>query len=66
MTTPSEQLQTELTKAASTTIDGVTQSRRSLSELIEYDKYLASKNATANPAGALQAMTVKIVPPGGH
>jgi len=66
MTTPAEQLELEMTKAASVSNDGVTVTRRSLSELIEYEKHLASKQATASPVGALKAMILRIVPPGGH
>ena len=66
MTTPAEQLANEVTKAQSTTVDGVTQSRRSLSELIAYEKHLAAKTAAASPAAAFRGMTVKVVPPGGH
>ena len=66
MTTPAEQLEIELTKAQSMSNDGVSVTRRSLSELIEYEKHLASKEAMVNPAGALRAMITRIVPPGGH
>ncbi len=66
MTTPAEQLEIELTKAQSMSNDGVSVTRRSLSELIEYEKHLASKEAMTNPAGALRAMITRIVPPGGH
>jgi hypothetical protein len=55
-----------MTKAASVSNDGVTVTRRSLSELIEYEKHLASSQATASPVGALKAMILRIVPPGGH
>jgi hypothetical protein len=66
MTTPAEQLASEMSKAQSTTIDGVSQTRRSLSELMEYEKHLAAQQAAANPARAFKGMTMKVVPPGGH
>ena len=62
----SEQIASESAKPASVSNDGVSVSRRSLSEQIEADKYLASKAATASPAAAFRAMTMRIVPPGGH
>ena len=66
MTTPAEQLESEFTKAASVTNDGVTVARRSLSELMEYEKHTAAKAAQADMAGTVKAMIMRIVPPGGH
>jgi hypothetical protein len=66
MTTPAEQLEAEVSKPASVSNDGVTVTRRSLSELIEYEKHLANKEAMAAPVGSLKAMITRIVPPGGH
>jgi hypothetical protein len=66
MTTPAEQLEAEVTKAASVSNDGVTVTRRSLAELIEYEKHLANKEAMADVVGSLKAMITRIVPPGGH
>ena len=66
MTTPAEQLASEFTKAASVTNDGVTVARRSLSELMEYEKHAAAKAAQADMAGTVKAMIMRIVPPGGH
>jgi hypothetical protein len=62
----SDQLAAEALKAASVSNDGVTVSRRSLSELIEYEKHLAGQQAAASPAAAFRVMTCRIVPPGGH
>jgi type II secretory pathway component PulL len=64
MTTPAEQLQTEVTKAQTVSNDGVSVTRRSLSELIEYEKHLANKAAVASPAMAFRSMTCRVVPPG--
>ena len=66
MSTPSQILADEAVKAASVSNDGVTVARRSLSELMEYEKHQASKTATADPAAGLRAMITRIVPPGGH
>jgi hypothetical protein len=44
----------------------VSVTRRSLSELIAYQKFLQANEAVANPTLALQAVTRRIVPPGGH
>ena len=65
----STEIETQAAKSASTSNDGVSVSRRSLSELIEADKYLATKTAIADaggPAAVLKRMVSKIVPPGGH
>jgi len=63
----SDQLAAEALKAQSVSNDGVMVARRSLAELIEYEKYLASKTATAaTPAAMFRSMTSKFVPPGGH
>jgi hypothetical protein len=62
----SDQLAAEALKAQTVSNDGVTVSRRSLSELIAYEKHLASQTATASPAATFRGMTMKMVPPGGH
>lgn len=66
MTTPAEQLAADSLKPASISNDGVSVSNRSLSELIEADKYLQGKKAVASPAAFLKGAIMKIVPPGGH
>jgi hypothetical protein len=67
MTTPAEQLAIEATKAASVSNDGVSVSRRSLTELMEYEKHVAGKAAaSASPNAMLRSMTSKIVAPGGR
>jgi hypothetical protein len=62
----SDQLAAEALKAASVSNDGVTVSRRSLTELMEYEKHLAAKTAAASPAAMFRGMTCKVVPPGGR
>ena len=62
----SDQLATDALKPASVSNDGVTVTRRSLSEQIAADKYLASKEASASPANVFRGMTMRVVPPGGH
>jgi len=62
----SDQLAAEALKAASVSNDGVTVSRRSLTELMEYEKHLAAKTAAASPAAMFRRMTLKVVPPGGY
>jgi hypothetical protein len=61
------QITSDAAKSQSTTADGVSVSRRSLNELIEADKYLAAKDATApaNMAATIRGMMFKMVPPGG-
>ena len=66
MSAISDQLAAEALKAASVSNDGVTVSRRSLSELIEYEKHLAGQAAAASPAATFRAMNCKIVAQGGH
>jgi hypothetical protein len=66
MTTPAEQLASEALKPTSVSNDGVTVTRRSLAELIEYEKHLAGKTAAANMAATVKGMFSKIVPPGGN
>lgn len=66
MAEPADQLAAEALKAQSVSNDGVTVTRRSLSELIEYEKHLASKTATASPAATFRGMTMRVVPPGGR
>jgi hypothetical protein len=62
----SDQLAAEALKAQTVSNDGVTVSRRSLSELIAYEKHVAAQEAIASPAAMFRGMTMKIVPPGGH
>ena len=62
----SDQLAAEALKAASVSNDGVTVSRRSLTELMEYEKHLAAKAATADMTRTVKGMFSKIVAPGGH
>jgi hypothetical protein len=62
----SEQLAAEALKPQSVSNDGVTVSRRSLAELIEYEKHLAAQTAAASPAAFFRGITCKVVPPGGH
>ena len=47
------------------TVDGVTVTRHSPTELIEAERYEAAQAATASPAEALKGMMLKIVSPGG-
>lgn len=61
-----DKIETDALKAQSVSADGVSTTRRSLSELIAADKYIAARNAASDPAGVLRAITAKIVPPGGH
>jgi hypothetical protein len=62
-----DQLAAEALKAQTVSNDGVTVSRRSLTELMEYEKHLAGKAAAAaTPAAMFRNMTSKFVPPGGH
>ena len=63
----SDQLAAEALKAASVSNDGVSVSRRSLTELMEYERHVAGKAAaSASPGAMLRSMVSKIVPPGGH
>ena len=66
MTEPADQLASEALKAASTSVDGVSVTRRSLTELMEYEKHLAGKEATADMPATVRGMFCKIVPPGGR
>ena len=66
MSAISDQLAAEALKAASVSNDGVTVSRRSLTELMEYEKHLAAKAATADMTRTVKGMFSKIVAPGGH
>jgi hypothetical protein len=61
-----DQLAAEALKAQTVSNDGVTVSRRSLTELIEYEKHLAGKAATADMGATVRGMFSKIVAPGGH
>jgi len=62
----SDQLAAEALKAASVSNDGVTVSRRSLAELMEYERHLANKAAAADMASTVKNMFSVFVPPGGH
>ena len=62
----SDQLAAEALKAQTVSNDGVTVSRRSLTELMEYEKHLAAKAATADIGATVRGMFSKIVAPGGH
>lgn len=63
----STQIEEQVQKSAASVNDGVSITRRSISELIEADKYLAGKTAAAaTPATMFRSMTAKIVAPGGH
>lgn len=66
MTDIADTIAAEAAKTASVSNDGVAVTRRSLSELIAYQKFLQANQAAADPTLALQAMTRRIVPPGGH
>jgi len=62
----SDQIAADALKAQSTSVDGVSVSRRSLADQIAADKYLADKAATSDMSSAIRGMIFKIVPPGGH
>lgn len=62
----SSNITSEAAKAASTSVDGVSVSRRALSDIIEADKYLASKAASRDMAATVRGMFSRVVPPGGH
>ncbi len=64
MSTPEEILAANAEKAQSTTADGVSVSRRSLSELMEYERHEAAKTATASISDFLNNSRRKLVPPG--
>lgn len=66
MSEPADQLAAEALKSASVSNDGVSVSRRSLTELMEYEKHLAGKTAAASMAATFRGMNFKIVAPGGH
>ena len=66
MTTPAEQLASDVSKPAAISNDGVSVSNRSLTELMEYEKHQAAKSAAASPKAWLRGAILKIVPPGGH
>jgi len=66
MAEPADQLAAEALKAQSVSNDGVTVTRRSLTELMEYEKHLAAKTAAADMTATVRGMFSKIVPPGGH
>jgi hypothetical protein len=62
----SDQLAAEALKPQTVSNDGVTVSRRSLTELMECEKHLAAKAATADMGATVRGMFSKIVAPGGH
>ena len=62
----SDKLAAEALKPQTVSNDGVTVSRRSLTELMEYEKHLAAKAATADMGSTVRGMFSKIVAPGGH
>ena len=66
MSEPADQLAAEALKPASVSNDGVTVTRRSLKELIDYENHLAAKAATASMVDTLRGMQFKTVPPGSH
>jgi hypothetical protein len=66
MAEPADQLAAEALKAQSVSNDGVTVTRRSLTELMEYEKHLAAKTAAADMTATVRGMFSKIVAPGGH
>lgn len=57
-----ETIETAAVEPASASADGVQMQARSISELIEADRYLASKRAAANGFGGIRM--AKIVPGG--
>lgn len=62
----SDRIATDALKSQATTSDGVSITRRSLTEQIAADKYLRDVSATADMAATVRGMFSKIVPPGGH
>lgn len=62
----SDRIATDALKSQSTTVDGVSTTRRSLSEQIAADKYLRDVAATSDMASTVRGMFSKIVAPGGH
>jgi len=59
----SDDIATLAGQARSVTVDGQQVNRRGLQELIDADRYLASKAASARPSSILSF--VAMVPPGG-
>lgn len=66
MAEPADQLAAEALKPQTVSNDGVTISRRSLKDLMDYENHLAAKTAAASPAATFLSMNCKIVAPGGH
>lgn len=62
----SDRIEADALKPQSSSVDGTSVTRRSLSEQIAADKYLADKSASADMAATVRGMFSKIVPPGGH
>lgn len=61
-----DKIELDALKAQAVSADGISTSRRSLSEMIAADKYIAARTAATDPAGTLRAMIVEVIPPGGH
>lgn len=66
MSETSDNIAANVAKAQSTSVDGITVNRRSITEEIEADKYLRSLDAVSSPAANFRNMVCKIVPPGSH
>lgn len=66
MTDISDQIESDALKPQSTSVDGVSSTRRSLKDLIEADQYIAAKNATAASNKQTGFRIQQIVPQGGH
>lgn len=60
----SEVIRDAVTQSASSSVDGISETNRSISELIEADRYLSSKAAVRKKQRGL--MISKIVPPGAN
>jgi len=60
----SEVIRDAVTQSASSSVDGISETNRSISELIEADRYLSSKSAVRKKQRGL--MISKIVPPGAN
>lgn len=59
-----EGIDARVAKAASTTADGVSVTRRSVADEIAWDQYKRNVNATASPAALFRGMNSVLVPPG--
>ena len=65
MTDLSDQIATDASKPQATANDGVSVTRRSLSEQIAADKYARSLAAVTSPVEFLRKQIIQVVPPGG-